>query len=264
MPIDQVLDVGESNRSIEPDSSRLSPLRWRQQRPYVNSLAPWSSENFPVRVPQTPVVPTMMQLRSKSSVFFQREADRVAGESEFQPFVTTSTSRPERSEPLAPPSSFEIMIWSQWSSSGERRPDLMQVHPGSGGQQFAAETLRSSGGLRTLQANILSSVVHHGQVTVEADALAWAHRADVSSEVSAIGKLCLSLVPEARRVGVSVDVDLEDGTAGLCFLVKTTAQIDAVVRAEEELHEALFDRIPSRLRHLFSIDYEFIPRLGGQ
>jgi len=87
---------------------------------------------------------------------------------------------------------------------------------------------------------------------------ALAEQAGATEDVYVIGELCLRLVPEARRVLVTVTHDPEDGTTGLHFRVRTSAPIETVVAAEDRLHEALFERVPSVRRSLFSIGYEFI------
>ncbi len=89
---------------------------------------------------------------------------------------------------------------------------------------------------------------------------AFAQTAGARADVSVVGELCLRLLPETEDVFVTVTHDPEDGTAGLHFRVRTSAPIDTVVAAEDRLHEALFERISSARRSLFSIGYEFVRR----
>ncbi len=94
-------------------------------------------------------------------------------------------------------------------------------------------------------------------IDVAPDVRTVARRAGASGDVSAIGELCLRLVPDARSVLVTVTRDPEDGTTGLHFLVATTAPIEAVVAAEDQLHQFLFERVPAERRPLYTIGYDF-------
>jgi hypothetical protein len=96
------------------------------------------------------------------------------------------------------------------------------------------------------------------QMEVAPDVAALARHLEASEDLHVIAEMCLRLVPEARRVFVTVTHDPEDGTTGLHFQVRTRATIDSVVAAEDRLHDALFDRIPSARRSLFSVGYDFI------
>ena len=106
--------------------------------------------------------------------------------------------------------------------------------------------------------NMVSTAVLNPRIETTGDVDAWAGSEGASGDVSAIGDLFLWLVPGANSVVVTVTHDPEDGTTGLHFHVRTSAPIDTVVAAEDRLHEALFDRIPSARRSLFSIGYEFV------
>jgi len=86
----------------------------------------------------------------------------------------------------------------------------------------------------------------------------YARSVGALEDVSVIAELCLRVVPQTKRVVVTVTRDPEDGTAAVHFRVWTSATIENVVESEDELHEALFSRIPPVRRNLFSIGYEFI------
>ena len=107
-------------------------------------------------------------------------------------------------------------------------------------------------------ANPSGRVVRRSRIEPARGVDAYARSAGALEDVSVIGELCLRLVPEAKRVSVTVTHDPEDGTTGLHFRVRTSSTIEALVAAEDKLHEALFQRIPQARRQLFSIGYEFI------
>jgi hypothetical protein len=87
---------------------------------------------------------------------------------------------------------------------------------------------------------------------------AWAAATGVSAELQIVAALCLERVPKACRVVVTMSHDPEDGSEGLNFYVFTRASVDAVVAAEDELHERLFQRVSSAKITSFSILYEFV------
>ena len=84
-------------------------------------------------------------------------------------------------------------------------------------------------------------------------------RADAEVVSSLVGRL----VPRTQRVLVDVVRDPEDGESTLHMTVRTSASPDDVVSAENQLHDALFERLPPDSRVLFSIGYEFLTEHHG-
>ena len=101
-------------------------------------------------------------------------------------------------------------------------------------------------------------VVRSSRPDLAPEVEAYAQSTETSDALAVIGELCMRFVPEARRVLVTLTLDPEDGTTGFHFCVETIARVEAVVDAEDRLHEALFERIPSARRPVFSIGYTFI------
>ena len=92
-------------------------------------------------------------------------------------------------------------------------------------------------------------------VTQEANAFADA--ANVRTDVDVLCRLVLRLLPAAEHALMAVVQDLEDGTSSLHVTVRTSAAVDEVVDAEDQLHNAMFDHLTPASRSLFSIGYEF-------
>lgn len=77
--------------------------------------------------------------------------------------------------------------------------------------------------------------------------------------VEVLCRLALEIVPAAEHVDVKVVCDPEHGESGLHVTVRTSADADAVVEAEERLYDALFDRVEAAGCRLLSLGYDFRP-----
>ena len=89
----------------------------------------------------------------------------------------------------------------------------------------------------------------------EARTFAETHGARDAVEVSC--ELALEMVPAADHVDVKVICDPEDAEYSLHATVRTSADADEVVEAEECLYDALFDRIEPAAFRLLSLGYDF-------
>jgi hypothetical protein len=95
-------------------------------------------------------------------------------------------------------------------------------------------------------------------ITLAKGVEAWGEASGVLPEARIVARLCLDLVPKARRVVVSLAHDPEVHETGLTFTVFTSASVEAVVAAEDNLHEMLFREIPAPRLTNRSIAYEFV------
>ena len=95
------------------------------------------------------------------------------------------------------------------------------------------------------------------RIIVTQEASAFADAANVRTDVDILCRLVLRLLPAAEHALMTVVHDLEDGTSSLHVTVRTSAAVDEVVDAEDQLHNAMFDHLTPASRLLFSISYEF-------
>jgi hypothetical protein len=75
------------------------------------------------------------------------------------------------------------------------------------------------------------------------------------AELTEIAQLCARFVPLATLVSVNLRIDPEEGWELLRVGVRTSASPAALVAAEDDLHDALFDRVPASIRSHLSIAY---------
>ena len=95
------------------------------------------------------------------------------------------------------------------------------------------------------------------RIIVTREASAFADAENVRTDADVVCRLALRLLPSAEKARLSVVHDHEDGRPNLHVTVRTSATVEDIVGAEDQLHDALFDRLPSANRLLFSIGYEF-------
>ena len=93
--------------------------------------------------------------------------------------------------------------------------------------------------------------------TVTQEANAFADAENIRTDVEVLCRLALQMLPDAVHALVTVVPDLEDGTSSLHVTVRTSAAMDEIVDAEDQLHNAMFDHLTPASRSLFSIGYEF-------
>ena len=99
--------------------------------------------------------------------------------------------------------------------------------------------------------------VQSPRIIVTREARAFADAKNVRTDADVVCRLALRLLPSAEKALLSVVHDHEDGRSNLHVTVRTSATVDDIVGAEDQFHDALFDRLPSANRLLFSIGYEF-------
>ena len=89
----------------------------------------------------------------------------------------------------------------------------------------------------------------------EARKFAESHGAKEGADV--LCRLALEMVPGAEHVAAEVIHDPEDGESSLHVTVCTSAEADEVVEAEENLYDALFNRVDAAGLRLLSLGYDF-------
>ena len=93
-------------------------------------------------------------------------------------------------------------------------------------------------------------------IIVTQEASAFADAANLRIEADVVCRLVLRL-PAAEHARMTVVHDHEDGRSNLHVTVRTSAAVEEVVAAEDQLHDELFDNLAPASRSLFSIGYEF-------
>lgn len=148
----------------------------------------------------------------------------------------------------------ENVLWA-YSEQRMLRSEVISVFmPVASEEGFSQERQRFS----LFRGNPSGHLVSSSRIEIAPGVDACARSAGALEDVSVIGELCLRYVPDAKRVLVMVTHDPEDGTMGLHFHIRTSAEIETIVAAEDRLHEAVFERIPVARRQLFSIGYELL------
>ena len=95
-------------------------------------------------------------------------------------------------------------------------------------------------------------------VTFPPEALEFAEDRDAKAAVDALCVLALQMVPSAEHVTVKVVCDPEDGSRSLRVTVRTSADVNTVVDAEDDLYDALFERVAEpAIRRLLALSYDF-------
>ena len=112
-------------------------------------------------------------------------------------------------------------------------------------------------GLRDMAITLAPNQHRAPRFIVTQEANAFADAANVRTDVDILCRLVLRLLPAAEHALMAVVQDLEDGTSSLHVTVRTSAAVDEVVDAEDQLHNAMFDHLTPASRSLFSIGYEF-------
>ena len=112
-------------------------------------------------------------------------------------------------------------------------------------------------GLRHMVITLTQNQYRAPRFTVAQEANVFADAENVRTDVDVLCRLVLRLLPEAVHALVTVVPDLEDGTSSLHVTVRTSAAVDEIVDAEDQLHNAMFDHLTPASRSLFSIGYEF-------
>lgn len=98
------------------------------------------------------------------------------------------------------------------------------------------------------------------EIVVTADADNYATTLRARDDVNSVLRLVLLIVPGACGAQVSVVHDMEDGTTNLRLRIRTSATTTEVLDAEDDLHDALFDRLRPATRSLFAVSYDFVTR----
>ena len=99
--------------------------------------------------------------------------------------------------------------------------------------------------------------VSPSKVTFPTDARRFADTHGATEGVEVLCKLAFEMVPAVEHVDVKVICDPEDGESSLHVTVRTLAEADEVVEAEEHLYGALFDRVDPAGCRLLSLGYDF-------
>ena len=156
--------------------------------------------------------------------------------------------------------------WQAWQPVAGRAPEHVslgfaaRLQPGRPDQWATSD--RRTQGSRCSETPVPSFFRPH-PVAWTVGARVFASTARLRTDAEVVASLTRNLVPGTRRVEIDVVRDPEDGESSLHLTVRTSASPDDVVAAEDQLHDALFNRLKPASRVLFSIAYEFVTERHG-
>jgi hypothetical protein len=217
-----------------------SVLGWRGGVTAINSLAPFAGHFFSGNLP----LPA-------AGVSLELEWDWVSAESQLPP-VEARQSISENSV-----SGFDIVI-----RAGDGRHLVVEAKGQVSERPLELDRCRYYQGLWHEDlpdiADRGASIVERPDIDIGPGVATYARSVGAERDTSFAADLCMRHVPGARRVTVTLNHDPEDRSTGLHLRVWTTATIEDVLAAEDELHREFFDRTPVDLRGIFSFGYEFV------